>query len=184
MKILLLSILAFAPTLSFAVSTVEIGELQFHKIDQLASTKSIDDGFVSHLREIQMSASANAGEYIVTFLQEADAGKTPATVSIVATHDGTAKSFAEAKSAPASRFIDWAGKAPMDLLEKAVEYVSDTATDARLIPFQNGFTGAVISPEQSANGLVGIVTVRAGAQDGRLVIRVGLNGTILSVEKQ
>lgn len=167
-----------------AMSIAEVAELQFHQVDQLVARNKIDKGFVDHLASVALAKKPNSANFLVTFSQETNANQMANTVAIEATDAAKALSFKEVKGIASSNPVNWVGKAPLDILEKAVEFVVDTTGDARLVPFQNGFTGASILPMSSDQGLMAAVRVKATEQDGSLLLMVDLNGKVLSVTKE
>lgn len=175
---------AMAATEAQAMPISEVAELQFHKVNQLAETKKIDAGFVDHLASVALQKDSASPNYLVIFRQESDANETPAAVTIKADTNGKAQGFVASPGKLAAQPADWGGKAPLDLLEKAVEYVVDSTTDPLTPPFRDHFTAASISPFASGNGLIAKVVLSAGAGDGALVVLVDLNGNILSSSKQ
>ena len=184
MKTLFLSLLAVLGSVSAlaAPSTAEVAELQFHKLNRLVATNKIDAAYVNHLGGI--TVKPDAGDLLVTFFQENDSNGAPDRVIIRADLEGKPKSFEVIPGTKSLTYTDWTGKVPADILEKAVEYVSDTTTDARLDIFRERISSAVLLPQKDASGLSAMVTVRAGERDGILLIHLDLAGKVLSVEKQ
>lgn len=174
----------FAAASASAMAISEVAELQFHKVNQLVATRKIDAGFVEHLKSVALAKDPAGPLFLVTFQQEADAGQTAAAVVVKADANGRSQSYQAQPGKLALNAADWGGKAPLDLLEKAVEYVVDSTTDPLTPAFRDGFTSAAIEPFQSPNGLTGKVSVTADAGSGILLVYVDLNGKILSTAKQ
>jgi len=189
MKFLTLSVTTllagtFAAASAQAIAISEVAELQFHKVNQLVATRKIDSGFVDHMKSVALAKDPAGPLYLVTFQEEADAGQAAFTVVVSADANGKSQGYQQQAGTLAKGPANWGGKAPLDLLEKAVEYVVDSTTDPLTPSFRDGFTAASIEPFQSANGLVGKVSVTAGTASGTLLVFVDLNGQILSTAKQ
>lgn len=174
---------AFAQTAS-AMAISEVAELQFHKVDQLVSTRKIDVGFVEHLASVSLTKEKNGPNFLVTFQQEADKDQAAIAVVVKADAKGKAQGYTLASGKLAAAPANWGGKSPLDILEKGVEYVVDSTNDPLTPKFRDGLTSASIEPLTSENGLQALVKVMAGPADGTLLVTLDLNGKILSSAKQ
>ena len=181
--ILTLALATQFPSYSFAIPQAEIGELQFHKIDQLVATKKINEGFISHLKGLRIKKDS-ATEFQVTFLQESDSSQIADMVTILATVEGKAKAFSEFRAPAATHPVNWNGAVPLDIFEKAVEYIVDTTADPRLIPFRDGLVSAEISPVLTPAGARANVIATAAPEEGTLILQLDLGGKVLDVNLQ
>jgi hypothetical protein len=175
-KILAIALVSGSATASAAPTVAEIAELQFHKLNRLVATKKVDAAFVDHLGAIIVAPET--GDYVVSFYQEGVFSALPAAVAIRADRQGKAVSFQLVPGPTPTQFVDWKGKVPAEIFEKALEYVADTVGDTRLNVFRERITSAAIMPEASG----AVVSVAAGTADGTLAIHLDLDGKVLSVD--
>lgn len=177
-KLMLIGVaMASSPIMASAnVSKAEATERQFHKLNTLVMANKIDSGFLDHLAGLTVTAEGET--LLVHFNQEANPGITPASVTIKTDWNGRGLTYNVIPGSEISNPVNWAGKVPADILEKAMEYLADTVSDNRLNAFRDHLSAASIAAEH--NGA--LVLIQGAQGDGTIRMHLDMAGNVLSVE--
>lgn len=167
-------------TASAAVSRSEAAELQFHSAFKLINNNKVSAAFFDHVATVSVARSGAANAWIVTFVQEADAGATASTLTFVANGDGKTLSYNEVAGTPAAAPLSYHGASPLELLEKAFEVIADSSGDARITPYQEGLSFATVAPRAEGGA---VTTFQAEGHEGALKIVVDQDGNTVSISE-
>lgn len=185
MKLFLVSIVGAAltssPSWAATVSTSKVAELTAHRIDRLVSLGKIDNGFLTSLESLEVTAvNQPPVAYKVRVSQTQPANAPPIQLDLSFDKDGKPLAYQPVAGGVAGPDPQWTGIDAVGLSENALHYVLENATDPKLKKFSDGLSTFTLVKGDLNGATVARGRVQSSLTTEKLEIYLQLDGTFIS----
>lgn len=186
MKTLAFAILATALSSSAwaqSVSKAKIAELSAHRVDKLVVLGKIDATFRTKLERIDVAAVSEGAVVFKSLVSQTQpgAGK-PMQVQLSFDKDGKPLAYQLIAGGVAGPDPQWPDKDALTLAEDCLHYVIDNSTDAKVKPFNDGYTFMVLTKGTLGGVLVARGEVNTSLATSKLDVYVKPDGTFVEAD--
>lgn len=186
-------ILPIVSTLAIALSTLahtggpgasnaKALELSAHRIDRLVTLNKIDASFLKKLDKIEVTVVPNQVPvfYKTRISQTKPQQGNPMQLEISMDEDGKPLAFQLLPNGVAGPDLAWPDKNAGELMENALHYVLENATNGKITLFDKSATSIVLTKETLSGQVVARGQVTSSATTEKLNIYLKLDGTFIS----
>ena len=166
-----------------SVSKAKIAELSAHRVDKLIVLGKLDATFRTKLERIDVTSVSEGAVVFKSLVSQTQpgAGK-PMQVELSFDKDGKALAFKPIAGGVAGPDPQWPDKDALTLAEDCLHYVIDNASDAKVKPFNEGYTFMVLTKGMLDKNLVARGEVNSSQTASKLDVYVKTDGTFVEAD--